>query len=937
MPLHRVSFRRSSFGRPVLMDKAYMSELDKLRAKLRKTESFEDIKKSWDSQAEEINEAKLLCEDLEVDKFKAELREETESFKDIKKSHYAQAKDINEVELLCEDLEVGKFKTELREKTESFKDIKKSHDAQAEDINEVELLCEDLVADKFKAELRGKTESFKDIKKSHDAQAEDINEAKLLCEDVEVDKLKAELREKTESFKDIKKSHDSQAEDINEAELLCEDLEADKFKAELRGKTESFKDIKKSHDAQAEDINEVELLCEDVEVDKLKAGLRENTESFKDIKKSHDAQAEDINEVELLCEDLEADKFKAELREKTEYFKDIKKSHDAQAEDINEVELLCEDLEADKFKAELREKTESFKDIKKSHYAQAEDINKAKLMCEDLEVDKLKAELRKTESFEDVKKSPKAEEIKEAELLCEDLRRDLESKESIIKHISSENNKLRESYEERIKTLEDDKKALILALEEAKKEAACSSSSIPIKAANNEDEKFHKLIEEENRMEEELRVTWKKEQLENLQEEEAHNLEKQQEEEIINTNEDSDLETYTLLDDISSLQIKLHSQTKTLEQLEPELHMSKQALAREEIIRKQLETQLSEYKKVQELEPNKKESSIVESSIIEELKLENEELSVRLLVLQQAISEAKAMDGNEESDLEMYMKKLEEAYDALDRAVIELDELIYEGNQLECEVATWKLACERLKNDLERSHAKRKELEASLLSQVVFGESLKEEKIKDEQHIKEAANERVKFLETIEDKDKILKVLQKEIEWLEQEAFRREFESAVVVKSFGERTNENVKDRFIELMNERKMRMDEIMHQMTSLEEHFSNSLTTFSSMHNEDYEGEVVLPDSEAEAILQKLKNENERLMEKAQRLSSERENLIDYFLGLGDRVCEFSTVDSELMEIVGSMVESFESKQDGDDDDDDESMASEKMFEIPTSYYWG
>ena len=87
-------------------------------------------------------------------------------------------------------------------------------------------------------------------------------------------------------------------------------------------------------------------------------------------------------------------------------------------------------------------------------------------------------------------------------------------------------------------------------------------------------------------------------------------------------------------------------------------------------------------------------------------------------------SEAQAIDndGNEESELQMYKKRLEEAYGALDKAVIELDELIYEGNELECEVLTLlQVSCERLQNDLEESHTKHKELEASLISQIVSG------------------------------------------------------------------------------------------------------------------------------------------------------------------------------------------------------------------------
>ncbi|KAF7809390.1 myosin heavy chain [Senna tora] len=111
---------------------------------------------------------------------------------------------------------------------------------------------------------------------------------------------------------------------------------------------------------------------------------------------------------------------------------------------------------------------------------------------------------------------------------------------------------------------------------------------------------------------------------------------------------------------------------------------------------------------------------------------------------------------------------------------------VCEGNELECELERWKSACERMKKDLEESHVRRKELEASLLGQVEFGESLRQE------------------------------------------------------------TNKHEKDKFIQLMNKRKMTMDEIMHHMASLQEQFSNSLTSFSSQLEDD--------DQDTEAEEQKL-----------------------------------------------------------------------------------
>ena len=50
-----------------------------------------------------------------------------------------------------------------------------------------------------------------------------------------------------------------------------------------------------------------------------------------------------------------------------------------------------------------------------------------------------------------------------------------------------------------------------------------------------------------------------------------------------------------------------------------------------------------------------------------------------------------------------------------------------------------------------------------------------------------------------------------------------------------------------------------------------------------------------------------------------------------MGTKVCEFSTVDSEPMDIVGSMVESLKRKD--SDFDDNESMLSDNMVELPNN----
>lgn len=522
------------------------------------------------------------------------------------------------------------------------------------------------------------------------------------------------------------------------------------------------------------------------------------------------------------------------------------------------------------------------------------------------EADKLKAELReKEECFENLKKAydDLVDEIKEANQRCEDLEGDLKSRESIIKHISFANDKLREHCEEKFREWEDEKRALVLALEEAEKKDGVSVAKKFFESEKSlkEDNRFQKLLAEESKMMEE-QLKRKNKHLGQI--EEVH--EKQPER--FDTSEDLECEAFALLDDISSLQIKLHSQARTSEDLERQLQ-------NEESRRKEMEHNIKMLEQENQELRLKKES--YEKSIIE-LKLQNEELSVMLLVLRRGISEGQGMEkGNDEEnelDMDDYRERLEEAYDALDRANFELEEKIHEGKKMECELEIWKSAYERMENDLEESHARRKELETSLLAQVVFGESIKQQR-----RTEEAEKDKVKFLEIIAEKDKILEVLQKEIEWLEHEAYKRESESAVAVKSFIGRTNEEEKEKFMQLVNGRKMRMDEIMHQLNSLQHHFSDSLTSYAAQEDDGH-------GAEAEGLVQKLKKENKRLIKSASRLSSERESLLGFVLGLGDKICEFSSTDAELMDIMRSMVTSF-GKED-DDDDDDGFIVSENMI---------
>ncbi|KAJ1428134.1 hypothetical protein SESBI_09137 [Sesbania bispinosa] len=85
------------------------------------------------------------------------------------------------------------------------------------------------------------------------------------------------------------------------------------------------------------------------------------------------------------------------------------------------------------------------------------------------------------------------------------------------------------------------------------------------------------------------------------------------------------------------------------------------------------------------------------------------------------------------------------------------------------------------------------------------------------------------------------------------------------------------------------------------------------------------------SDALVQKLKMENKNLHENATRLSSERENLLAFVQGFSGKFFEFSTADTQLMDMLRSMEQSFEIgcpgmdlKKDEGDEDVEESLMS-------------
>ncbi|KAK7366874.1 hypothetical protein VNO80_08876 [Phaseolus coccineus] len=675
---------------------------------------------------------------------------------------------------------------------------------------------------------------------------------------------------------------------------------------------------------------------------------------------------------------------------------------------------VYEELEEAKDEIEkLKHKANLLQNKKKSYDAHTNQILEAIFKFENLNLELLQKE----------------DEINGAEHINEDLNDSLNNKESTT-HLSAANDKLGADCDEKFRKWKDEKRRLLLPLEEerekminqeqlmlvCKKEIESRKGCISVsnnrclKVENNlqtsreireTDATFQKLEEENMKVEEQLK--WKKEQFK-LKEEEDETLR----DEFKASKEEWELEKYTLLDEISSLQLLLDYHLRKSDDLEYHLLMCKQALAHEESQRKSLEDEVSNLKKEKEEKCFQlmKQLELKDAALISAQKDINEaaclmlEESTKCLLL-----EAKVLDM-----AVGFKEQLTEAYDALDRANIELDERICERSEMEFELRIWKSLVERLKNGLEEDLVMRKELENSLLDQVDFSESLNQEKYSLISKLVEKENEidclqqhaflfeqepevketeafvpargltsecsetvQVSYLKIIEEKNKILEEFQKEVLRLEQESYRKQFESAVIAQRNMEKTN-----------GHENMTTDEIMHQVTSLEQEFTSILTSISSqlvekqaeiihakeacnkitaaevlaaieieekklmideLEDDIYDMEQKLKLQEvnwkqseqlaldveeemnanqfkakelidrmenklrgSDVFLQKVKIDNRSLLESATRLSSERENFLGFVQGLDDKMSECTTVDTQLMDRLRKLVQSFE-----------------------------
>ncbi|XP_059448000.1 uncharacterized protein At4g38062-like [Corylus avellana] len=263
--------------------------------------------------------------------------------------------------------------------------------------------------------------------------------------------------------------------------------------------------------------------------------------------------------------------------------------------ELNEVKA-----EMVKLKAECQIKTELSESLKRAHNEQLLKYQEAKQ-----HIEKQAQEL-----------NSKSEEISEARQIHEDIKSSLHEKEISLRHFSSVNEKLRADCGQKLQKLEGENRELVLALNEvtarskelgqnvcaSHKEIEGLKSLLMVaerkcfeveqraqkaKELRQRDDVILKLEEENRDVQDQLK--WKNEQFKHL--EEAH---KRLQDLFHLSKEEWERGKSALLEEISSLQTSLDSQTRILEGLQTRLEMCNQALALEESRRKFLEVQVSE-------------------------------------------------------------------------------------------------------------------------------------------------------------------------------------------------------------------------------------------------------------------------------------------------------------------------------------------------------
>ncbi|KAK7361358.1 hypothetical protein VNO77_03412 [Canavalia gladiata] len=826
--------------------------------------------------------------------------------------------------------------------------------------------------EELKAEVRAKTDSLENLKKSHNAQVNQIKEAKFKAE-----RLNQELFQKADELAEAKHVCEDLKGNLNRKESIIKHLSAtnDKLQVDCDDKFKKWEDEKRGLVLALEEANEKaenqeqQVYLYKEEIVSLKGCLSVSAKKRLETEKTLKASKE-LRERDDMFQKLEEESRKVEdqLKWKKEQFKHLEEAHEKLRDQFTsskkewdmEKSMLLDEMSSLQIKldSQIRISEDLQHQLHTCHQALAHVESQKKRL--EVQISDLKLQLDKANEYQDARfqldwlNSHQDKDIS-------NLRYSLKTKEAYVKE---------SKY--RIEKLEQENQELKMSLKELQEtqiqEAGASYSQSKLRSKLRNLEQTHKdcastlkakeaewnfkleqLTENLNSCQSELGTQIAVVEELQMELEGSHYLTI----EMKLLNEEMSVMLLVLKQGISEARLKLTSCKDEMDlinketeeknfQLMKQLDMKDAALiSAQKSINEERERAVCFMRQVESYGSNKELQHTLQSELDRHKEM-LEESTMCQLILKEKVTQMEC--------------DLKEVHDALDSASIELDETICERNEVEFELQIWKSVVERLKNDLEKNHAMRKELETSLLAQIDVGESLKQQKdnlvykleekerrldyllqriVQLERELKaketlasvpsrgesvmSSESDNIRFLEIIEEKDKILEELQKEVVLLEQESFRREFESAVIANCPMERTYEHESDNLLQLIKGKDERTDELLQQVTSLEQEEKWGQSEQLAL---DTEAELDAKQStvrelkdqmetklrKSDALLQKLKTENRNLLENVTRLSSEKEYLLAFVQGFSDKICEFSSADTQLMDMLRSMVESFE-----------------------------
>ncbi|WVZ22652.1 hypothetical protein V8G54_001196 [Vigna mungo] len=719
--------------------------------------------------------------------------------------------------------------------------------------------------EELKAELRAKTDLLENLKKSHNAQIKQIQEAKFKAE-----KLDQKLLQQEDEISEAKLECEDLKGNLNRKETIIKHLSAanDKLRADCDDKLKKLEEEKRGLVLALEEANEKTqnqeqqiYICKQ-DIERLKGCLLVSKDKSVESEKKNRVSKE-LRERDDMLQKLEEESRKVEdqLKWKKEQFKHLEEAHDRLRQQFKsckkewEMEQSTLIDEISSLQTRLDSQTRISEDLQHQihncHQALAHVESQKKRL--EVEVSNLKVEL-----------DDASNEYQGSRLQLDCLNTDRDKDIADLRYLLRTKEAYNKESKYRIHKLEQENQELRMSLKELQEaqiqEAGASYSHSKLRSRLRSLEQTHRecsstlkakeaewnlklkqLTADLNTCQSELET--KIEAVKGLQTEleRSHSLSI----EMKLLNEEMSVMLLVLKQGISEAHLKHVSDKDEMDLVnkarEEEIFQLMKQLEMKDAALMSAQKNLNEEREIaacfREGEFNGFNNELLQNELDRHKVLQNEleESTMSQLILKEKVLH---MECN-------FKQQLKEIHDALDSVIIELDETICERNEVEFELQIWKSIVERLKNELEENHVVRRELETSLLVQVDFGESLKQEKdslvymleekerslnyqhqqVELLEHELRARGEsagsfesdNVRYIQMIAEKDKILEELQKE------------FEKTVIEKGTIERTFEDEKNNIVQLMKGKDKRMDELMQQVTSLEQHFTDSLTTFS------------------------------------------------------------------------------------------------------------